>query len=163
MNIRRALITDLPNLMEIYEYARKLMIASGNANQWINGYPSAELIASGINKGECYVCMNDENRIVGTFCFIIGDDPSYTHIEGAWLNEKPYATIHRLAASGEEKGVADACLHWCMKQNDNIRIDTHEENLIMQNILKKYDFIYCGIIYVANGTPRFAYQKQVVR
>ena len=30
---------------------------------------------------------------------------------------------------------------------------------IMQNLLEKHGFIRCGIIYVANGTPRIAYQR----
>lgn len=159
MVIRKAVVGDLPRLMAIYERARHFMASTGNARQWIDGYPSEELIRNEIKSRHCYVCSKDA-RIVGVFCFIKGEDPNYAHIEeGEWLNSEPYATIHRLATSGEERGVADTCFHWCMQQCANLRADTHCDNLIMQHILQKYGFHYCGIIYVANGTPRLAYQR----
>ena len=33
--------------------------------------------------------------------------------------------------------------------DSNIRIDTHLDNRIMQHVIKKYGFTYCGIIYLA--------------
>jgi len=41
----------------------------------------------------------------------------------------------------------------------NIRIDTHKDNRIMQHNIEKHGFTYCGIIYLANGDERLAYQK----
>lgn len=46
-----------------------------------------------------------------------------------------------------------------MEQSDNIRVDTHKDNLVMQHILKKRGFRRCGIIYVKDGTERIAYQR----
>jgi RimJ/RimL family protein N-acetyltransferase len=40
-------------------------------------------------------------------------------------------------------------------------VDTHQDNVVMQRILEKLGFTYCGIIFVANGTPRLAYQKKI--
>ena len=42
---------------------------------------------------------------------------------------------------------------------DNIRIDTHRDNKIMQHNLAKYGFEYCGIIHIASGAERLAYQR----
>ena len=42
----------------------------------------------------------------------------------------------------------------------NIRIDTHRDNRIMRHNIEKHGFAYCGIIYLANGDERLAYQKQ---
>ncbi len=42
--------------------------------------------------------------------------------------------------------------------DSNIRIDTHLDNRIMQHVIKKYGFTYCGIIYLASGDERLAYQ-----
>jgi len=67
----------------------------------------------------------------------------------------------RLASSGKEKGVAKACFEWCFSQCPNIRVDTHQDNVVMQRILEKLGFTYCGIIFVTNGTPRLAYQKKI--
>lgn len=160
MTIRHACPQDLDAIMEIFNYARQFMKKHGNPNQWINGYPSTDLILQEINNGNNYVCENDNREIIGTFCFIPGEDPTYTRIDnGNWLNDAPYYVIHRMATNGKEKGIADACFRWCFAHCNNIRIDTHQDNTIMQNILKKYGFHRCGIIYVRNGTPRIAYQK----
>ena len=108
IKIRKSEIKDLPNIMPIYDSARKFMADTGNPNQWINGYPSEEYIQQEIADGHSYVCENEQGEIVGTFCFIIGEDPTYTVIDnGKWLNEAPYGVIHRMAANGKEKGIAD--------------------------------------------------------
>ena len=38
--IREAIMTDIPAIMPVIDAAREIMHASGNVNQWINGYPS---------------------------------------------------------------------------------------------------------------------------
>lgn len=160
MNIRASEIKDLNSVMGIYERARRFMQEQGNSNQWINGYPSEELIRQEIGNNHSFVCENENGEIVGTFCFIIGDDPTYTRIDnGKWLNEYLYGTIHRLASSGKEKGISDKCIQWCLTQCKNIRADTHHDNTIMQSILKKHGFEKCGIIYLSDGRPRIAYHK----
>ncbi len=47
MEIRFTELKDLPLVMEIYDYARAFMRTTGNATQWIDGYPSEALILSG--------------------------------------------------------------------------------------------------------------------
>lgn len=160
MEIRKTQIEDLDFIMEIYTRARRFMAQTGNANQWINGYPSRELIAGDIEAGSSYVCVDEEEGIVATFCFRQEDDPTYIVIkDGAWLNDAPYGVVHRLAGTGKKKGVGVYCLEWCFERCGNIRVDTHHENLVMQGILERMGYRRCGIIYVANGTPRIAYQK----
>ena len=161
ITIRHSLPKDLDAIIEIFHYARQFMKEHGNPNQWINGYPSAELILREITNGTNYVCENENGEIIGTFCFIPGEDPTYARIDdGNWLNNEPYYVIHRMATNGKQKGVADACLKWCFEHCNNIRVDTHHDNLVMQNILKKYGFRRCGIIYTHNGTSRIAYQRK---
>jgi RimJ/RimL family protein N-acetyltransferase len=151
---------DFNTVMDIYSDARLLMQETGNANQWINGYPSGEVIMNDIANSNSYVCIDHNNEIVGTFCFVRGNDLTYACIDdGQWLNDEPYGVIHRLAGKKNSKGIAAACLQWCFKQCNNIRIDTHRDNIIMQNILKKNGFTQCGIIYIGNGTARIAFQK----
>ena len=159
--IRPAILTDIDRLMEIFDTARHFMTSTGNPNQWINGYPQRELVAEEINQGNCYVCENEENVLVGTFCFVPSPDPNYAHIEnGKWLNDEPYYVIHRLASDGSEKGIFSACLDWCTAHASQLRADTHADNKVMQHLLEKHGFVRCGIIYVSNGTPRIAYQRK---
>lgn len=158
--IRPATVGDLEPLMRIFEQARNFMNATGNPNQWINGYPQKELIQAEIEEGHCYVCQNEDNQLVATFCLIAGPDPTYAYIEdGAWPSAHPYHVIHRLASDGTCHGIARECIQWCSQINSCLRADTHADNKVMQHLLEQNGFIRCGIIYVANGTPRIAYQK----
>ena len=160
MEIRKTVIADLNTVMEIYEHARRYMKDNKNPNQWINGYPSIELIRNDISEQSSYVCIQDD-QIVGVFRFTLGTDPTYIKIyEGNWLNEEPYVVVHRIASVSHKRGVASCCLNWCLAKGRNLRIDTHRDNFIMQNLLKKNGFSECGIIYLEDGAERIAYQKQ---
>ena len=52
-------------------------------------------------------------------------------------------------------------MDFCLSRENNIRIDTHRDNTIMQHVIQKHGFSYCGIIYLANGDERMAYQKVI--
>lgn len=161
--IRKAKIEDLDEIMRIVEAARKHMVDEGNSGQWINGYPSRELITEDIKKGQFFVrTYEDEggNEVVcGEFAFIIGQDPTYVHIEdGQWLNNETYGTIHRMGSDGSRKGMFKESLEFCKTLIPEIRMDTHEKNISMQNACERLGFVRCGRIYVEDGTPRIAYQ-----
>ena len=158
--IRKAELYDLDSVMPIFDYARQFMIQTGNPTQWADGYPERSFMENEIAAGHCYVFVDDLGKPVATFCYIEGDDPTYHVIEGGkWLNDAPYAVLHRLASDGSHSGIADLCLNWCFTQTSNLRVDTHQDNKVLQHILLKHGFKYCGIIYVRNHSPRLAYQK----
>ncbi len=161
IQIRKTRMEEIDRLMDIFDQGKRIMRKSGNLKQWTGGYPEKELIQKDIEAGNSYVCLNEKEHIIGTFTFIPGKDPTYARIyEGQWLDdERPYATIHRLAGTEDSHGVAAACLEWCYTQMQNLRADTHRDNHILQHILQKHGFRYCGIIYLANGDERLAYQK----
>ena len=46
-----------------------------------------------------------------------------------------------------------------MEHCQSLRADTHADNKVMQHLLEKNGFTRCGVIHVADGSPRFAYQK----
>lgn len=160
MIFRKAEVKDIDRIIEIYEVARQFMVDMGNPNQWINGYPKRELIEEDIARGHFYVCEGKEDhKIHGAFAFILGDDPTYEIIEdGAWLNDHPYGTIHRMASDGTVKGLLEKSLPFCFTMTDNVRIDTHADNIPMQGAIAKQGFTKCGIIHVEDGSPRLAYQ-----
>lgn len=161
MTIRLAVPDDLGKMLEIYAYARARMHASGNAGQWGDDKPSPDTVREDIEKKQAYVILH-RGEICGVFAFIIGEDPTYQVIEeGAWLNEEPYGTLHRVAGNGQARGVLSAALSFCGGKIKNIRIDTHDDNKIMRHLLEKYGFIQCGYIYVEDGSRRIAYQKAI--
>ncbi|WP_461205868.1 GNAT family N-acetyltransferase [Clostridium sp. DL1XJH146] len=159
MQIRRTLKSDIEEILDLYQKARGFMVQNGNPTQWDKNYPSKSLLENDIANNNSFVCVED-NDIVGTFMFKIGDDPDYKEIyQGKWLNYEDYGAIHRIASGNGKKGVASFCLNWCFQQIRNIRIDTHKDNLPMQNLLKKNGYEYCGIIYIENGDERIAFHK----
>lgn len=163
MIIRKAQPSELGTLMEIYAGARSFMAETGNPDQWKDFYPTEEKIREDVERQACYVCVQGE-EIEGVFSFLPGPDPTYQRIEGGqWLNDEPYAVVHRLAGCGQARGVADCCLDWAFARCQNLRIDTHRDNRVMRHILEKNGFVPCGIIYVADGSERIAFQKTAVK
>ena len=88
-----------------------------------------------------------------------GLEPTYQYIEnGSWLNDDDYITLHRIASDGKGHGIFQSAMDYCKSICDNIRIDTHSNNVIMQKQIEKNGFKKCGTIYVRDGSPRIAYQ-----
>ena len=155
MYIRKAIPDDLSAIMSIYQIAQDFMIASGNP-QWGRSYPSKDLILDDIENEACHLIC-DEDGIRGVFALFDNIEPSYQYIEdGRWLNDEAYVTVHRIASDGKAHGIFKCAINYCKGISDNIRIDTHKSNLIMQKQIEKNGFKKCGTIYVRKS-PRIAY------
>lgn len=130
-HIRPATEADIPAILPVLDAARRIMRESGNPHQWADGYPSPE--------------------------------PTYDVIaDGCWLDDTlPYHVIHRIASFPEARGIFSDLIAWSMERDRNLRIDTHRDNRIMQHCIRKAGFRYCGIIHLANGDERLAYQMPV--
>lgn len=155
--IRVATMDDLARAQEIIGIGRAAMRAAGNAVQWSPIGQAEAGIAEDIRQGRCYV-MEDDGGIYGVFALVIGADPTYAYIEGAWRDDSAYGTIHRIASDGTHRGILAECVNWSMEQIPHLRIDTHESNLAMRGAIERLGFTYCGTIYIADGTPRRAYE-----
>ena len=157
---RGAVRSDLDQILKIYARARDFMVENGNPTQWKNGYPARELLEEDIDTNRLFVYMVN-GQMEAVFAFVLGADPTYAVIEdGQWLNDTlPYGTIHRLASAGKHKGIASAVIEWCLEHCESLRADTHSDNKIMQHLLETNGFTRCGIIHVADGSPRIAYQR----
>ena len=161
MQIRKAKTEEVDIIMCVFNAAKEFMHKTGNDKQWIDGYPSKEFILNNIRNEGLYVCLSDDETIVGVFYFKVEADKTYEKIyDGEWLNDKPYGVVHRIASNGRQKGIGDTVMQWSFEQCGNVRVDTHRENIVMQNVLKRNGYHRCGIIYIANGTERIAFQKE---
>ncbi len=149
---------DMEAVMGIYDYARLFMLENGNPRQWGDGYPTRDLIEEDLRQERIYVC-EDELGIYGVFVFVIGIDETYLQIEGGWRSNEQYGVIHRIAGNGRAKGLFDKCLTYCESKISYMRIDTHEDNKIMQYLVKKHGFEYCGLICVRDGSTRLAFDR----
>jgi len=163
MEIRHAERKDLEQIMNIYAHARQFMAEHGNPKQWgPRNWPPEELILKDIAECKSYVCT-ENNEIAAVFYFEQGEDidPTYRKIDGgAWKDSSAYGVVHRIAASHTVKGAGAFCINWAFSQCGHLRMDTHGDNYVMQNLLKKLGFEYCGIIYVTeDNDPRLAYER----
>ena len=160
MTIREAKTTDVSYIMQVMEAAKGIMRSSGNMHQWGDGYPSEAVILSDMQQHGGYV-LEDAGRIVGYFAFLPSPEPTYSKIyDGEWLDDvQPYHVVHRIASQPDVHGVFSHIIDFCFSHDTNIRIDTHQDNRIMQHNIKKHGFTYCGIIHLANGDERLAYQR----
>ena len=157
--IRQALFSDLPQILSIYAHARRFMAEHGNPTPWGNTRPTETDISARIARNELFV-LEDSDGIHGVFAFILGEDPTYHVIEnGQWLSNAPYGTIHAVASDGSIHGFLTQVVAYCLQIIRHLRIDTHPDNLIMQHVITKNGFTKCGIIHVADGSPRFAYER----
>lgn len=165
MEFRLAVESDVDNIMDIIQQAQDYLKNQG-IDQWQDNYPNYETIKNDIKYNNCYVLLNDK-LIVGTVAAIFGEEKTYKNIyNGKWLSDKEYLTIHRLAISFNYRrlGLSSVILskieELCIGKNVySIKVDTHEENIPMQNFLRKAGFQYCGIIYLENGNKRIAFEK----
>jgi len=138
-------------------------------DQWQKGYPSREVWKADIAAGCTWLAMDNDN-VLGIFAFQTAPDPSYYEIDGAWLTDTPYASMHRVcvADSCKGKGVAGVLFEHgfvLAKQAGlhSMRIDTHPGNLPMRRALSKAGFVPCGTIILKggceDGDPRLAFEK----
>lgn len=167
MHIRLATVEDLSVAMDIYAQAREAMAQTGNPTQWAGGYPQEEMLRDDIARNCLYVCETDDEQpeIVCVFYFAIEPEVTYAAIDGAWLAEGDYGVVHRIASKRGTRGVGTYCLEWAYDRAvqlgapAGVRIDTHEDNTPMRNLLAKLGYAACGTIVISDGTPRIAFQK----
>ena len=170
MKIKLSTLENIPEIMTIIKDAKELL-ASLKIDQWQNGYPNAAQVEQDILKGESYVVLSEENQVIATSMFTTNKEPTYQIIEeGSWKvdESKNYGVIHRMAIKKEyrKQGLATLLFdefHQQLKSKNiqSLKIDTHEENLGMQALIKKIGYQYCGIIYTNYGAKRLAFEKVI--
>ena len=137
-------------------------------DQWQKGYPSREIWEHDIQNKGAWVALEHET-VLGAFAFQTTPDVSYYNIEGAWLTNTPYASMHRVCVSdhAKGKGVAGAMFaHGFQMAKEqgfpSMRIDTHHDNVPMRRSLEKAGFVLCGSITLKggceDGDKRIAYE-----
>lgn len=164
MKVRKTTEQDFDRIMAIYEHARGFMAEHGNPDQWgPTHWPPEELIHRDIKNGDSYVCINDNGDVAGVFYYVSGEraEPCYNKIfNGSWIGDDNYGVVHRIASDGSEKGIGAFCINWAFDQCGHLRMDTHGDNKVMQNLLTKLGFRHCGTIFVEeDDNPRLAYEK----
>lgn len=163
----KAVTEQLDIAMRIIEEGRSYLKAQG-IDQWQNGYPNETGIQQDIAEGKGYFLTDGENCFA-YLCIDFDGEPAYDNINGEWLTKSNsnYMVIHRLAFDEQYrgKGLSSAVFRlaeqFCKEKDvKSIRADTDGDNKIMQHVMSKAGFTYCGTIYFA-GSDKVAYEKIV--
>ncbi len=159
---------EIDRVMEIIAEAQSAIKQLG-IDQWQDGYPQKEIMENDISENALWGAYVD-GRLAAVSAIFTGDEPIYANIDGAWITQGPYVTVHRMAAADEARG-RGAALRLMEKAAEigentdcaSIRIDTHLGNVVMRRFLEKQRFEMCGIVDytgLTEGDPlRVAYEK----
>ena len=159
---------DIDRVMVILGEARR-SIGKLGIDQWQYGYPSRDIIKDDVDKRISYIVKDDSDEILGTFCLREDEEPTYKEIyDGVWLNSGVSFALHRIALCDNARGkgiaprIIDFIIRKCRDEGvASVKVDTHQGNLPMRKMLEKNGFVYCGIIHLATGEERVAYEKTV--
>ena len=155
--IRKAIVSDLPELRRVYAAAKAYMDAHGNPTQWTNGYPVEALLREDIARGQLYVL--EDSTLYAAFALTCEAEPAYAQIDGpGWRDETPYGTIHRIGSDGSHSGVFREAVAFARSLYPHLRVDTHADNRTMQHVIQEYGFVYCGIVDYGEAGLRLAYE-----
>lgn len=158
----------LNDLCRISEQAKAQLKGMG-VNQWQKGYPSQADWEEDIKNKTAWVAV-EKGRVLGVFMLMTTPEESYDEIEGGWLADIPYASLHRVCVADECKGtgVAGALFERSFEMARqmgfrSMRIDTHPDNTSMLRALEKSGFVRCGTIILKGGSEmgdiRIAFEK----
>ena len=147
----------------------KAQLKSMGVDQWQKGYPNRSVWQQDIEQRVSFAAV-DEDKVCGAFMLLTEDEPSYAEIEGCWLTEAPYASLHRVCVADfcKGKGVAGAMFEFAFEKAKelgfkSIRIDTHLQNNSMLRAIEKAGFVRCGEIILKGGSEdgdiRVAFEK----
>ena len=166
--IKETKVEYLSVIMRIINMTKEVFAEEG-VDQWQKGYPKRDIFLQDIMKNESYTIF-DEDCIIGTFMLSKDIEPTYKEIhQGHWLNSDKYAVIHRFtidpATRRQGLGIKTFQKIETMLSIDDsiksIRVDTHQDNLGMPALLEQAGYKYLGIIYLASGDKRLAYEKLI--
>lgn len=155
VTIKRADISHLSYALSIYNDAIKKFEIE-KTYQWTKGYPNEDIFKQDLIENQVYVA-DLNGKIVGIMTILLQEELDYREIDGKWLNDEKYITIHRIAVKQEflGKGIGSSLIDYAIKfvtesGINNIRIDTHEFNYDMKKLLLRKGFIKCGVIKLRN-------------
>jgi len=149
MLIRRAVLTDIPQIMQLIAEVVPAMNAAGNF-QWDNTYPNAQVFEKDISLNQLWVADVD-GAITGIAAITTDQEPEYANF-GWDINETAIVT-HRLAVSQEYRGKGIAAALLMQAEHDAInrgihvlRIDTNTTNQATQKLFPKLGYQFSGEI-----------------
>lgn len=181
MKMRYATTADIEQILAITNSARRFQRQCG-FRQWEDGYPAYDDIAADIADQGAYIFENEgtsakaaditiegsnivERENIVAYAYLTGGDAEYDRLSRIWHYPGPYGVIHRLAIAPGFRGqglaaqiLAMSEAHLAAQGIRAMRIDTGQDNIVMQRILSRADYTCRGLHHFTWG-PRLAYEK----
>lgn len=165
VRLQKADREDFETILQIYNESKQYFFEH-DIDQWQHGYPNLESIKQDFTNDVLYV-LKSKGVVMGTLVLSKERQSNYQSIEkGAWLFGEEYVVIHRMAllATAKGQGYGRLMLQKCEERASNIaesiRVDTHQDNKVMRQLLKSLGYRYAGIVAVDDG-KRLAYEKKL--
>ena len=155
--IELAKIEDLNEIVKLGKKAREKMLSEG-LKQWVGDYPNLDIFINDFKNNSLYVCW-ENNRIIASITILEENEEAYKEIE--WLKSHSMV-IHRIIVdpTNQKKGLGTKLFEFAINLSkinnfDSLKVDTHQDNLKMQGLIKKMGFKYIGYL---KGINRLAYE-----
>lgn len=185
MKMRYATTADIEQILAITDSARRFQRQCG-FRQWEDGYPAYENIAADIAAQGAYIFENEgtsakaaditiegsnivERENIVAYAYLTECDAEYDRLSRIWHYPGPYGVIHRLAIAPGFRGqglaaqiLAMSEAHLAAQGTRAMRIDTGQDNIVMQRILSRAGYTCRGLHHFTWG-PRLAYEKPLTR
>lgn len=162
MIFRKATKEDIDEIARMIAAASRRLGVAG-IDQWQRGYPNRESIERDVENG-VGMLLSEGPMLIAYGAVIFTGEPAYDDLTGGkWLTEGEYAVVHRLCVSdifvgmGFAKSFMSAAESMAAERVKSMRIDTHPDNKIMQGLIEKLGFTYCGDVVIESR--RLAYEK----
>ena len=142
--------------MTIVHSAQRALAELG-IDQWQDGYPTTEAIATDIANDVGYVACDDADTPIGYAAIVLTGEEAYRQIS-TWATDEEYVVVHRLCVAANIRRSGTALLLMCYAAKvalDNgisaFRIDTHRGNVRMLQMMQKLGFEYRGVVRYDSG------------
>lgn len=162
---RKATNGDIEAVWQVIADAKRLMADKGSC-QWTDVYPAQADIEADIASGRAIVACDEGAVVAGYACVAAGPEPAYGAIDGRWLADGPYVTVHRLAvaAAWRGRGVARALMAHAEGVGRacgaaSVRVDTNHDNAAMLRLLPAMGYARCGTVSYGPRGERIAFEK----
>ena len=163
MKIRKAIVKDLPGIIQIYDEIHTREETGEVTIGWLRGiYPTGRTAEDSIRRGDMFVQEDQTGEIAGTG--IINQIQVDAYADGDWqypAEDEEVMVLHTLIISVRpgHRGTGKAFLDFyeCFAKENRcpyLRLDTNARNAVARAFYRKHGYDEIGIVpTVFNGIP----------